>query len=286
MSTQDTTLPEQIEAIFCDMVGISNDDLVETTDTHRAFQWFKRGFKAAIAAQAPKASEAPDPRTAAERPTAASCLRHAQAIIEEILQSSADDIGPNLIEQARIFLELADEVATPQAQQAQGVPEAWRARFESELSNIAGAVFGPIMDSTALRDDGMYARTAVETAWRGFKAAMLAAPQAEPVQQAQGVPAGWKLAAFPVEWTPGGNWFNNWCSQWFGPDADDDYIRKAVQSLLENAPDAAPQAEPAPRQLMARIDPASGCVVGYFSDDEDVQAAMAAPQAEPKKENQ
>ena len=34
-----------------------------------------------------------------------------------------------------------------------------------------------------------------------------------------------------VKWTPGPNEFKDWCSQWFGPDSDDDYLAKAVFDL-------------------------------------------------------
>lgn len=37
--------------------------------------------------------------------------------------------------------------------------------------------------------------------------------------------------AGPVEWTPGPNLFKDWCTQWFGPDADDSYLAKAVYAL-------------------------------------------------------
>jgi hypothetical protein len=72
---------------------------------------------------------------------------------------------------------------------------------------------------------------------------LYAAPVAQPV-----VPQGWKLAAFPTDWTPGGDWFKNWCASWFGPDADDDHIRKAVVVLLAAAP-AAPAAQPQPATI-------------------------------------
>ena len=35
----------------------------------------------------------------------------------------------------------------------------------------------------------------------------------------------------PVAWTPGPNLFKDWCSQYFGPDSDDDYLAKAVFNL-------------------------------------------------------
>lgn len=65
---------------------------------------------------------------------------------------------------------------------------------------------------------------------------ILAAAQAP--APAPDVPAGRKLAAFPVDWTPGGDWFKAWAASWFGPDADDQYLRRAVQELLTSAPAA------------------------------------------------
>jgi hypothetical protein len=35
----------------------------------------------------------------------------------------------------------------------------------------------------------------------------------------------------PVAWTPGSNLFKDWCSQYFGPDADDAYIADAIFNL-------------------------------------------------------
>ena len=67
-------------------------------------------------------------------------------------------------------------------------------------------------------------------------------PLSAPQPEAQPQKPGWKLAAFPVEWTPGSDWFKDWASNWFGPDADDDHLRRAVQELLAAAPSA--QAEP------------------------------------------
>ncbi|MCU4119356.1 hypothetical protein [Variovorax sp. N23] len=46
--------------------------------------------------------------------------------------------------------------------------------------------------------------------------------------------AGLKGAPAPAEvvaWTPGPNVFKDWCSQWFGPDSDDDYLARAVFDL-------------------------------------------------------
>lgn len=34
-----------------------------------------------------------------------------------------------------------------------------------------------------------------------------------------------------IEWTPGPNEWKDWCTQYFGPDADDDYLAKAVFNL-------------------------------------------------------
>lgn len=50
-----------------------------------------------------------DARTPAQKPTLKSCLVHAQSIIEEVMSTSSDDIGPSLVEQMRICLELSDE---------------------------------------------------------------------------------------------------------------------------------------------------------------------------------
>jgi hypothetical protein len=67
-----------------------------------------------------------------------------------------------------------------------------------------------------------------------------------------GVKAG-KQAQEPVDkcvaWTTGPNEWKDWCAQWFGPDADDAYLAKAVFALppmAQNFKLAAPkQAEPA-----------------------------------------
>jgi len=50
------------------------------------------------------------------------------------------------------------------------------------------------------------------------------------------------VQAGAIQWTPGPNVFKDWCSRWFGPDADDDYLAKAVYSL---PPTAQRFAEPA-----------------------------------------
>ena len=41
----------------------------------------------------------------------------------------------------------------------------------------------------------------------------------------------WLAEQEPVAWTPGPNLFKDWCSQYFGPDSDDDYLAKAVFNL-------------------------------------------------------
>lgn len=52
-----------------------------------------------------------------------------------------------------------------------------------------------------------------------------------------------------VTWTTGPNEWKDWCAQWFGPDADDDYLAKAVFALPPMAQNfklpAPKQAEPA-----------------------------------------
>ncbi len=35
----------------------------------------------------------------------------------------------------------------------------------------------------------------------------------------------------PTGWAPGPSLFKDWCSRWFGPDADDAYLLKAAQDL-------------------------------------------------------
>lgn len=48
--------------------------------------------------------------------------------------------------------------------------------------------------------------------------------------------------------------FSIWCAEWFGPDADDSYLAKAVRALpsttqnFERPAQTAPQAEPAPKE--------------------------------------
>jgi hypothetical protein len=54
-----------------------------------------------------------------------------------------------------------------------------------------------------------------------------------------------------VAWTPGSNLFKDWCSQYFGPDADDAYIADAIFNLPPMAQRFAvtpPAAQPAPVQ--------------------------------------
>lgn len=53
--------------------------------------------------------------------------------------------------------------------------------------------------------------------------------------------------AAPVAWTPGPNVFKDWCNQWFGPDADDDYLAKAVFALPPVAQRFSEPAQPAPQ---------------------------------------
>jgi hypothetical protein len=55
----------------------------------------------------------------------------------------------------------------------------------------------------------------------------------------------------PVAWTPGPNLFKDWCSQYFGPDADDAYLADAIfnlppiaQRFASTPPAAAPVQEP------------------------------------------
>lgn len=50
-----------------------------------------------------------DTRTPEQKPTLRSSLITTQSLIEELLQTSADDIGPSLVEQMRICLELSEE---------------------------------------------------------------------------------------------------------------------------------------------------------------------------------
>lgn len=72
---------------------------------------------------------------------------------------------------------------------------------------------------------------------------MLAAAPAAPSQPA--VPQGWKSVLIPTEWTIGPNLFKDWCSQWFGPDSDDEYLMHAAHALLGlAAAPAAPSQEP------------------------------------------
>lgn len=63
--------------------------------------------------------------------------------------------------------------------------------------------------------------------------------QQQPAAQTA-VPEGWKLVLVPTGWTFGPNVFKDWCSQWFGPDSDDEYLIKAVDVLINHLP-AAPQ---------------------------------------------
>lgn len=72
---------------------------------------------------------------------------------------------------------------------------------------------------------------------------VLAATPAAPSQPA--VPQGWKSVLIPTEWTIGPNLFKDWCSQWFGPDSDDEYLMHAAHALLGlAAAPAAPSQEP------------------------------------------
>lgn len=45
-----------------------------------------------------------------------------------------------------------------------------REAFERALPEIGKVIFLVLMDSTARRPDGLYQRTAVEAAWRGWQA--------------------------------------------------------------------------------------------------------------------
>jgi hypothetical protein len=61
----------------------------------------------------------------------------------------------------------------------------------------------------------------------------------------------------PVVWTPGPNLFKDWCSQYFGPDADDAYIADAIFNLPSMAQRFAttPPAQPAPVQELHKENP-------------------------------
>ena len=64
--------------------------------------------------------------------------------------------------------------------------------------------------------------------------------------------------AMPVPWVPGPNEFKDWCSRWFGPDADDSYLAKAAFDLPPTAQQFERPAAPQPQQI---AEPASQTLV-------------------------
>ena len=82
--------------------------------------------------------------------------------------------------------------------------------------------------------------------------------------------------AAPVAWTPGPNVFKDWCNQWFGPDADDDYLAKAVFALPPVAQRFSEPAQPidmvlhCPNCGKQHIDAPEGQFIPGFTADETV----------------
>lgn len=95
--------------------------------------------------------------------------------------------------------------------------------------------------------------------------------------------------AAPLEWTPGPNEFKDWCAQWFGPDADDTYLAKAVHSLPPMAQRfERPAANAAAAAAAAGAEPTEtegALFFSYTSEDgitthDTAEAAQAEAQAE------
>lgn len=108
-----------------------------------------------------------------------------------------------------------EEDALPQPNAPSAEPADWW--FRSRTADLLHLLqFSSV--STATGGDDLQAQRVMAE----LKAALSAAPQ----QTApQAVPVG------ALQWTPGPNEFKDWCSQWFGPDSDDDYLARAVHDL-------------------------------------------------------
>lgn len=116
-------------------------------------------------------------------------------------------------------------VALPVAQSAAGAGAALGQieQYRMQMACISTAAIGywkegddihPDYDTVALRDVAkLYAKYAA-------------------LHEAANAPIA---AREPVAWTPGPNQFKDWCTQYFGPDADDDYLAKAVFDIPQMA---------------------------------------------------
>lgn len=231
-TTQPAELPalsdEQIDKLLNDLDDLAlsfGDDLPGLALNSRGLERSRAVVRAALAATGAQAradqaaASAHAIRTAAEMEAEPRTLEEAMAKLRDA-RAEADAYLD--------ALQLLQERTPLAAQAAPAVPEGQAERF-SDMRHYLNEAH----QFAAMSPRG---RDCIGIALDILDEAEAAALAAAPTPAAQAPAQASAPARKAIEWQTGPNLFKDWCAQWFGPDADDAYLARAVAAFPAGQP--------------------------------------------------